>query len=104
MNRFLNASFERRNRRERQVQQRTASRNIEVGSASAAKTIIGDLKSLLLHLGIPARHGELILLAAQFEIIARDFRGETDEHIEAVGFGRGSLRVGSFHGTAHPAE
>ncbi len=63
-----------------------------------------DLQRLSLHVGIPACNGELILYSPQFEIIACDFGGDTNEHVQPRGFRGRELGVGGLHGSPDAAE
>ena len=65
---------------------------------------MGDLESLGLHAGVPARDGELVLQTAQFEIIPRDFGGNAHQHVEPRGFDRSELGAGGLDGSPDTAE
>src|SRR3989440_5079446 len=51
-----------------------------------------------------ARHGELVLQSAQFEIIARNLSRDAHQNVEPRRFNRADLCIGGLHGAANAPE
>ena len=71
--------FERRDGAERRAQLRLRARGVELGAAAGIEPHLREIERGLLVRDVAACHVELLLLAAQLEIGARDFGG--DDHL-----------------------
>jgi hypothetical protein len=96
--------FERRDRAAGRGQLRLGARRIELGAAAGVEPRLGEVESRSLVRDVTARDVELLLLAAQLEVRARDFGGHGDERVAPFGFDGAELRIGGLEAAANAAE
>src|SRR5436189_6040689 len=104
MNRAGDLRFKRRDDCERGVELRASTSDIELRAAPAFETSLGDLHRLGLVSGVSTGDFELVLSAAQFEVVANHLGDDADEHIATSRFGRLRLRARGFGRATHATE
>ena len=96
--------FERADGAERGAQLRLGARGVELGAAAGFEAHLRQIQRRLLVRDVAARDVELLLLATQFEVGARDLRRDDDLRVALRGFDSAELRVAGFEAAAHAAE
>ena len=89
---------------ERGAQLCLCARRVELGAAAGVETHLRQIERRLLVGHVAARDIELLLLAAQLEVGARDFRRHDHLRVALRGFDGAELRVAGFEAAAHAAE
>ena len=89
---------------ERRGELRLRARGVELGAAAGIETHLRELERRLLVRDVAARHVELLLLAAQLEVGARDFGRHDHLHVVQRGFLGAEIGTACFEPAAHAAE
>ena len=97
-------TFEAWNGGQRGIELSAGAGDVEFCAPAAIEAGLSDFESFLLVAGIASSHGEFILRATEFEVVAGDFADEADQDIAAAGFRRIEGRAGSLDRAANPAE
>src|SRR3989442_7571144 len=79
-------------------------RYIQLGPSPRFEQDTREVHSLPLILGILARHGELVLGAAELKVVAGHFRQETDGYITTRGFNSLDVGCAGLNGTTYTSK
>ena len=85
-------------------QLRLRARGVELGAAAGVEPDLREIERGLLVRDVAAGDVELQLLAAQFEVGARDFGGHDHLHVLQRGFLGAEFGTAGFEAAAHAAE
>ena len=79
-------------------------RDIQVVGQSRAEPAARQFQRLVLRAKVFLRDRQIVLLAAQLDVVARDLTEQRDQHVATVFFRRGEIAPGRFDRAAHAAE
>ena len=96
--------FEGGNDRARGGKNRAGLLHVEVAGQAVGETVLYNRQRLLLRVYVVAGNFQSPLITARFDIVARDFAEQRDEHIAFAELRGGDLRLGRFRRAACAAE
>ena len=104
MDRTRHGRFQRPDAAQRARQLRLCARRVELGAAAGVEPRVGDVQRFLLVDHVAAGDVQLLLLAAQFEVGARDFGRHGDQRVTACGLDRAELCIAGLERAARATE